>query len=117
MNAPQCDMSMDLLRILDDRMKDRVKSCVRNPYEEGMKRVAATEPPLAQKFPVGSRVRIASDLGPHMRHFTSGSSATVLHTYAHAYGGSDVKSYALDIDGQGFSAWYQEHQLTLEGQS
>lgn len=55
---------------------------------------------------------IAKDLGPHMSHFTSGKPATVLHTYSQMYGGWDFKSYALDVDGEGFVAWYEEHQLT-----
>ena len=81
-------------------------------FDAGMERVATTSEPKGQKFPNGSRVRIADDLGDGMSHFQSGVNATVLHTYAHAYGGNDVKSYALDIDGYGHTAWYYEHQLT-----
>lgn len=47
-----------------------------------------------------------------MSHFTSGVNATVVHTYAHAYGGRDVKSYCLNVDGEGRVSWYYEHQLT-----
>lgn len=75
-------------------------------------RIKTTPPPVAQKYPPGSRVRIADDLGPTMRHFPHGREATVLHTYAHAFGGDDVQSYALDVDGRGFVAWYYERQLT-----
>lgn len=81
-------------------------------YQAGMKKVAETPEPEGQKFPCGSRVRIADDLGPSMRHFESGVDATVEYVYAHAYGGSDVKSYCLNIDGCGSVAWYYEHQLT-----
>lgn len=59
-----------------------------------------------------ARVRIADDLGPMMSHFRSGANATVIYTYAHAYGGDNVTSYALDIDGSGFCAWYEESQLS-----
>ena len=81
-------------------------------YEAGLKKVAATPEPGGQKFLNGSRVRIAADLGPSMRHFKSDANATVQYTYAHAYGGGNVKSYSLDIDGYGSCAWYKEHQLT-----
>jgi hypothetical protein len=47
-----------------------------------------------------------------MAHFQSGVNATVKNTYAHAYGGDDVKSYCLDIDDYGEVSWYEEHQLT-----
>lgn len=78
----------------------------------GLERVKNTPAPDLQKFPCESRVRIADDLGPGMFHFTSGVDATVKYTYAHAYGGSDVKSYCLDIDGHGECSWYEEWQLT-----
>ncbi len=48
-----------------------------------------------------------------MSHFTSDCDATVVHTYAHAYGGDDVKSYCLDVDGHGETSWYDEWQLTV----
>jgi hypothetical protein len=47
-----------------------------------------------------------------MSHFQGGVNATVKYTYAHAYGGDDVKSYCLDIDNHGEVSWYEEHQLT-----
>ena len=93
------------------------------PYEErlaearacrkvAMERVAKiTEAKEKQKFPIGTRVFIAEDLGDSMSHFPSGCNATVLYTYAQAYNEDDFKSYALDIDGHGESAWYYEHQL------
>jgi hypothetical protein len=82
-------------------------------YDMSMLRVKTTPEPDGQKFPVGSRVKVADDLGPHMRHFPgAGKLATVHHTYAHAYGGSNVKSYCLEIDSVGSSAWYEEGQLS-----
>ena len=81
-------------------------------HQQGLKKVASTPDPDGQKFPSGSRVRIADDLGAGMGHFKSGADATVQYTYAHAYGGDDVKSYSLSIDDYGSSAWYYEHQLT-----
>jgi hypothetical protein len=81
-----------------------------------MMMVASTPEPGGQKFPNGSRVRIADDLGDAMGHFQSGVNATIGYTYAHAYGGTDVKSYCLYIDDGGEAAWYYEHQLTaIEG--
>ena len=82
-------------------------------YAAGLKQVEETPEPEGQKFPKGARVRIADDLGPFMSHFQSGVDATVLYTYAHAYGGGNVKDYCLDIDGGGSVAWYHENQLTL----
>ena len=79
-------------------------------YTAGMERVKTTPTPEGQRYPVGTRVRIADDLGPYMRHFPAGRFATVLHTYAHAFGGDDVKSYCLDVDGYGPVAWYFENQ-------
>ena len=83
-------------------------------HAESLRRVASTPKPVGQKFPVGSRVFITNDMPQNMSHFQSGKMATVLHTYAHAFGGDDVKSYSLDIDGYGHSAWYKECQLTLQ---
>ena len=80
-------------------------------YQQGLQRVKDTPEPKGQQFPNGSRVRIKDDLGPSMSHFESGVEATVENVYAHAYGGSDVKSYRLNIDGRGSVAWYYEHQL------
>ena len=77
-----------------------------------LKRMESKPEPEGQKFPIGTRVRIADDLGPTMSHFPSGVNATVQYVYAHAYGGSDVRSYCLNIDGRGSSAWYYERQLT-----
>ena len=81
-------------------------------YDQAMLRVLTTQQPSGQKYPIGARVKIDDEMPPWMKHFPKGKLATVLHTYAHAYGGDDVKSYALDIDGMGFSAWYDESQIT-----
>jgi hypothetical protein len=83
-------------------------------YAEGLERIRTTPPPAAQKFAPGTRVWIQKDLGPIMSHFESGLWATVECTHAHAYGGDDVHSYALDLDGHGSNAWYDEEQLHLE---
>lgn len=78
--------------------------------EENMKN---TPEPAGQKFPVGTRVRIADDLGQSMSHFRKGCEATVEYTYAHMFGGDDVKSYSLMFDNGESSCWYDEEQLTL----
>lgn len=80
--------------------------------DAGRRRAATTNPPVGQKFAPGTRVRIVDDLGSSMRHFPSARDAVVLYTYAHAYGGDDVKSYCLNIDGIGRVSWYDEDQLT-----
>ena len=80
-----------------------------------MARMATTPVPEGQKFQPGERVRIAQDLGFFKSHFPGkGCMATVKHTYAHAYGRDDVKSYCLDIDGIGEVSWYDESDLTAE---
>jgi hypothetical protein len=48
-----------------------------------------------------------------MSHFPKACNATVVGTYAQQFGGGDVKSYTLDLDGIGENSWYQEDQLTL----
>jgi hypothetical protein len=109
-----CDgnISIPLLKELDKKIMPLVEKAKRNPYQEGLDRVATTPQPKEQKFPIGARVRIADDLGQYMSHFIKGCDATVEYTHAHAYGGS-AKSYSLNIDGVGSTAWYEEHQLTL----
>ena len=88
------------------------KALAENIYRQGLLNVKNNPEPDGQKFPVGSRVRIASDLGSWMRHFPAGKDATVGYTHAHAYGGNDIKSYSLIVDGHGSVAWYDESQLT-----
>lgn len=84
----------------------------KNAHQAGLLKVKNNPEPKGQKFPCGTRVRIADDLGSCMAHFESGKNATVVHTYAHAYDGDDVKSYCLDIDNIGQVSWYEEWQLT-----
>ena len=80
-------------------------------YDQDLLGIKNTPEPKGQKFHVGARVKIADNLGPSMPHFPSGKIATVLYTYAHAYGGDDVKSYCLYINGVGLVSWYFEEQL------
>lgn len=110
-----CDgnISTELLKMLDEKIMPLVEKVKQNPYEDGLKRVATTPQPKEQKFPIGARVKIADDLGPTMSHFAKGLTATVQYTYAHAYGGDNVESYSLNVDGLGSRAWYYESQLTL----
>jgi hypothetical protein len=75
-----------------------------------------------QKFPIGTRVFVAKDLGPAMSHFPSGCEAIVDGTYAQQYGGRDTKSYDLQLLDENGSpcnrvAWYHEDQLTWIGQT
>lgn len=78
-----------------------------------LERVKNTPEPQGQKFHVGSRVKITDHLESYMSHFPSGKAATVLYTYAHAFGGNDIKNYCLNVDGIGQVSWYFEHQLEL----
>jgi hypothetical protein len=78
-------------------------------YQTGLERVANTPEPEGQKFPIGSRVKIFCDGGQKNKPGV-GEFATVEYVYAHAYGGDDVKKYALNIDGNRWS-WYDESQL------
>ena len=109
------NISLTLFKELDRLIMPLVEKAKRNPHQDGLDRVKTTPMPEGQKFPIGARVRIADDLGPYMTHFSGkGCIATVVHTYDHAFGGGDTKSYTLNIDGLGNSSWYLEHQLTLE---
>lgn len=95
--------------LTQEQRQDRATSI----YTAAMRRVASEPAPKGQKFPCGSMVRIADDLvHSGMGHFESGCDATVHHVYAHAYGGNNVTSYCLEIDGRGTVAWYDERQLT-----
>ncbi len=111
--ACEGNVSIPLLNLMDSMILPLVEKARRSPYQEGLDRVATTPQPKEQKFLIGSRVRIAQDLGPLMGHFPGkGCEATVKYTHAHAFGGSP-KSYSLDVDGHGSCSWYEEHQLTL----
>lgn len=87
------------------------------PYEErlaeaqgiqaaGLEKVKTQPMPKGQKYAPGTRVRITGG------GRSEGLEATVEYTYAHAYWGDDVKSYLLDVDGRGSSAWFHEENLT-----
>ena len=84
-------------------------------HADGLRRVENTGEPSGQKFPVGSFVKIADDLGSYMSHFPAGLYAQIGYTHAHAYGG-DADSYSLFVrfEGSRWSsvAWSEEHQLT-----
>jgi len=86
-------------------------------YLRGLEKIKTEPEPSGQKFPCGSLVMIAKDLGSMMSHFKSGCRAKVDHVYAHAYGGTNINSYSLLVeqdDGSwSSSAWYKEHQLSL----
>ena len=90
---------------------ERYKLAVGN-YLEGMKRVQNCPMPNGQKYSNGTCVKISENLGASMLHFPSGKKAIVLYTYAHAYGGDDIKSYCLNIDDVGKVSWYNESQLS-----
>lgn len=81
-------------------------------YRAGMRRVKTSPEPVGQKYPIGTRVKIDDHLDPSMAHFPAGKNATVCYTYAHAFGGTNVKDYCLDVDGVGKVSWYCEEQLT-----
>lgn len=66
-----------------------------------------------QKYKKGDLVHVAKDLGPCMSHFTNDVDAVVIGSYKDQYGGSDTKSYTLNLKGSGETSWYEEHQLTL----
>jgi len=110
-----CDgnISMPLLKELDEKIMPLVEKAKKNPYQEGLNRVKTTPQPKEQKFPIGARVRIADDLGQSMSHFKKGVNSTVEYTYKHAFDSGDAKTYSLNIDGYGSVAWYKEHQLTI----
>ena len=71
-----------------------------------------------QKFPRGTRVKVADEMPPHMSHFESGFEGIVEYTYGQKYGGDDINSYSLIVlnkEGQPINsiAWYYVSQLTL----
>lgn len=82
-------------------------------YKHGLEKVKNTPEPEGQKFACGARVKIAKNLGSAMRHFPCNVFAEVKYVYEHAYSGTNVKSYCLDIDNRGEHSWYDENQLTL----
>ena len=69
-----------------------------------------------QKFHTGDRVHISETMPTYMSHFKKGKDATILYSYDDKFRNNDFPSkkpqYALDIDGFGFCAWYDEWLLT-----
>ncbi len=84
-------------------------------YQQSLIKVKETPEPLGQKFHIGERVWISRELPSYMCHFPKGKWAIVQYTYAHAYGGDNVKDYSLDIEGYRSSAWYDEWLLSRDG--
>jgi len=68
-----------------------------------------------QKFQRHDLVHIDKEMPSWMSHFTSDKDAIVLYSNRERGGGSSENDpeYALYIEGKGFSAWYNECQLTL----
>jgi len=97
---------------MKNSLKER-ESQARSMYARGLNNVKNNIEPKGQKFHIGERVKIADDLGSSMRFFPKGVRATVLYTYAYAYGGKNIKDYCLNVDGYGEISWYAEHQLSL----
>lgn len=67
-----------------------------------------------QKFQKGDLVQITKDLGPSMCHFPNDALAIVLYSSRKgsvAPEGGNI--YALFVEDHGYSAWYEEDQLTL----
>lgn len=68
-------------------------------------------------FYCADHVLIADNLGQSMSHFPKGREAIVLYSYFDHYRCGSKTSYAVLLRGQGFCAWYEEHQLTLIAKS
>ena len=73
---------------------------------------------IKQKFPRGSRVKVADKLPKNMSHFAVGFEGIVECTYSQEYGGVSIKCYSLlqlgeKDTGINITAWYEEDQLTL----
>lgn len=93
-------------------------------YLASKDRVKNTPVPEGQKFLPGTLVRLrdprdsATKLDS-LQNFLNwqrakdpdeGKIAVVLHTYAHAFGGDDVRTYCVEIEGVE-SAWFDENWL------
>ena len=50
---------------------------------------------------------------PSMHHFTGRYRAVVVGSYKDQFGGSDVDSFTLFLEGYGETSWYRVNQLTL----
>lgn len=69
---------------------------------------------MGQKYQRYDLVRIAKDLGPHMKHFIAGKRAIIEHSYNDAHGhdeGKELGKYSVFIEGEGSFSWYHESQL------
>jgi hypothetical protein len=60
---------------------------------------------LSQKFEAGERVKVTGG------HIPDGTIATVLGSYADLYGGSNTRSYSLQVNGGAYS-WFEEAWLS-----
>jgi len=86
--------------------KPLVLTWVQVPAKRELEKVKTEPMPKGQKYAPGTRVRITGG------DWYKGLTATVEYTYAQAYWGDDVKSYSLNVDGRGSSAWHHEENLT-----
>ena len=70
-----------------------------------------------QKFPIGSRVKVAKKLPYTMRHFENDFIGVVAYTYAQQCGGENIYDYGIlftDESGDEYIiCWYPESTLTL----
>ena len=79
--------------------------------EEIEERVSRLKEPIGQKYHIGELVKIKIELPKSKFHFPSGKLGVVRYTYAHAYGGENVKSYCLNVLGIGEVSWYDEEDI------
>jgi hypothetical protein len=80
---------------------EEYKAFVQERYDQGLANVKSTPCPPNQKFPPGTKVKVKGLTG----------FAIVEYTYAHAYGGDNVKDYSLLMNGKYSSAWHRENEL------
>jgi hypothetical protein len=89
-------------------MKMSYPEAAKHYYQEAMKRVINTLPPINQKFRMGDFV---ISLFVHK----PGHVGRVQYTYAHAYGGENVSEYSLLIRDENGKwapvAWFDEKSL------
>ena len=69
-----------------------------------------------QKFPIGTIVQVAKDLGPRMPHFDNDFIGIVMYTYVERCGyesnEENFKKYCIKGEDNIGGAWYDEYQLT-----
>lgn len=68
---------------------------------------------MTQMFHKGDLVHVAKDLGPMMSHFENDTDAIVIGSYKDQFGGDNVDSFTLHLEGRGQASWYYGCQLTL----